>query len=47
MILSPLLAQSGQSDLARVCLLLDQNGQRWILALMVCPLMTQSGHRLL
>ena len=29
---SPLLAQSGQSDRTRVCPLLDQSGQRWILA---------------
>ena len=38
----PLLALSGQSNRARVCPLLDQSGQRWILAAMVCPLMTQS-----
>jgi hypothetical protein len=29
---SPLMALSGQSSCARVCPLLDQSGQRWILA---------------
>jgi hypothetical protein len=29
--MSPLLAQSGQSNRARVCPLLDQSRQRWIL----------------
>src|SRR5471032_3296214 len=30
--MSPLLALSGQSSCTRVCPLLDQSGQRWILA---------------